>query len=92
LSGIAGWSKPVKIGVGVGVAAVVVGIVVLGSICSHRRRNRYANGIYGAQSGEYDEYGNRVPGYGMGYEPYRRMDRPNENNVTVNVVQGDMQH
>ena len=85
---IAGWSKPVKIGVGAAVGAIFVAIIVLGSLC-HRKR-KYGM-VYG-YSGEYDEYGNRVPGYTAGYESYRRADRPTENNVTVNVVQGDMQN
>ena len=79
------WSKPLKIGVGLAVGAVFVAILVLGSICKRRRRNTLAYG-YGV---EYDEYGHRVPGYAAGYESFRRADRLPENNVTVNVVQGD---
>ena len=92
LSGIESWSKAAKIGVGAGIAAVVIALIVFSSICNRRRRNRYAYGVYAEQLGGFDENGNRVPGCGRGYEPYRRMDRPNENNVTVNVVQGDMLH
>jgi hypothetical protein len=93
-SGIESWSKPVKIGVGIAVGAAVFAVVILGSICNRRRRNsdlRYGSGVYTGRVGEFDEYGNRVPGYTAGYEPYRRADRPVENNVTVNVVQGDLQ-
>jgi hypothetical protein len=94
LGGIESWSKPVKIGVGVGIGAVLVAIIVLGSLCNRRRRNNNVIHGYGVYSGgvdEFDEYGNRVPGYRAAYEPYRRA-RPTENNVTVNVVQGDLQH
>ncbi|KAH7311964.1 hypothetical protein BKA65DRAFT_517890 [Rhexocercosporidium sp. MPI-PUGE-AT-0058] len=84
---ISHWSLAAKVGIG---AAVVVAFVLLlvVSCLIKRRRNRifYKHGVE-MQGGQYDEYGNLVPGYSP-YEPYRRQDG-NGNNVTVNVVHGD---
>ncbi|KAE9365412.1 hypothetical protein N431DRAFT_488588 [Stipitochalara longipes BDJ] len=95
-SNINKWPMATKIGVGVGVLAFFVIFCVVLSICrSRRRRNR--NVIPGAYG--YDEFGNRVDGYGAGYvqrpgyEPYRPVHSPSPappNHVTVNVVQGDL--
>lgn len=90
-NGIAGWSKPVKIGAVIAVGVIFVAILVIGAICIRRRRSTSGH-AYGGYTGEFDEYGNRVPGYTTGYGSHRKMDMPTENNVTVNVVQGDIQH
>ncbi|TVY84017.1 hypothetical protein LSUE1_G002959, partial [Lachnellula suecica] len=89
-TGIASWPMKTKIGLGIAVGVAVLIVLVLAGVCSRRRSARVAYNGYAAQ---YDEYGNLVPAYNAGYEPYRRPDRNSEgNNVTVNVVQGDLQH
>jgi hypothetical protein len=78
-----------KLGVGIAVGAAVFILLVVEGIFS-RRNARVA---YSSYSGQYDEYRNLVPGYRAGYERYRRAGgNPDGNNVTVNVVHGDMQH
>jgi len=101
VSNINHWPLATKIGVGVGVLVILVLLCVVGSICRSRRR-RYANEIpgyeYSSELPQYDEFGNRVNVYGPGYvqrpgyEPYRSVASPSPgpNNVTVNVVQGDL--
>jgi hypothetical protein len=88
-----------KIGVGAGVFVGFILLCVVGSILRSRRRR--IRGVipgvygYGTELGEFDEFGNRINVYGPGYvsrpgyEPYRNTASP-ANNVTVNVVQGDL--
>jgi hypothetical protein len=52
---------------------------------------------YETELPQYDEFGNRIsaygPGYRPGFEPFRPVASPSPappNNVTVNVVQGDL--
>ena len=92
---IAGWIKPVKIGVGAAIGAAFITVVAFGSVWNRRRRNNRlvrGYGAYWSDIGEFDEYGNRVQGYSTRYGSYRRAERPTENNFTVNVVQGDLQN
>jgi len=98
------WRLATKIGVGIAVLAAFVLFCVVASICrSRRRRNRNViPGTYGYETEmpQYDEFGNRIGVYGPGYvqrpgyEPYRPVHSPSPappaNNVTVNVVQGDL--
>jgi len=87
---IASWPLKTKIAVGIAVGAAVVIFLVVAGIFSRRRNARVG---YGSYNGQYDEYGNLLPGYRAGYEPYRRTGgNLDGNNVTVNVVHGDMQH
>jgi hypothetical protein len=89
-SGIASWSKPLKIGVGTALAIFFVAVVALCSLCNRRRRRNL--GYVQGYEGSVDEFGvsRYQSSYGLG-GLYMR-ERPTENNVTVNVVQGDMQH
>lgn len=90
-SGIAAWSNARKIALGV--AVVVLVLVVLALVGLVRRRRSRMVVPYSAYNGsQYDEYGNLLPPpYGRtGYEPYRHAN--DGNNVTVNVVQGDLTH
>ena len=96
---ISKWPLATKIGVGTAVFVGVILFCVGGSILrSRRRRLRVIPGVYGYgnELGEFDEYGNRINVYGTGYvsrpgyEPYRTNAAPPANNVTVNVVQGDL--
>ena len=97
------WPLATKIGVGVAILVGFILFCVAAAICrSRRRRNR--NVIPGAYGGyepaQYDEFGNRISGYGAGsyvqrpgYEPFRPVASPAPqppNHVTVNVVQGDL--
>ena len=76
-----------KIGVGVGVVVAALALLTICVFCSRGRRRSNV-----AYIGEVDEYGNRVPAYTAGYEPLTMVDRSTENNVTVNVVQGEVLH
>lgn len=90
LNGINSWSTGKKIGVG---AAVIVLIIVVLALAGLVRRRRSRTVVaYPYSNRQYDEFGNPLPPpYGRaGYEPYRRANEGN--NVTVNVVQGDLQH
>ncbi|PMD63271.1 uncharacterized protein K444DRAFT_661298 [Hyaloscypha bicolor E] len=102
---ISKWPTATKIGAGVGVLALFVLLCVVLSICKSRRRRtrNVIPGAYGYDTAipQYDEFGNRVDGYGPppgyvqrpGYEPYRPVHSPSPappNHVTVNVVQGDL--
>lgn len=94
------WPLATKIGVVTGVCLGFIVLCVAGSILRNRRR-RLPGVIpgtygYGSELGGFDEYGNRTNAYGHGYvsrpgyEPYRTTASPAPNNVTVNVVQGDL--
>lgn len=97
-SSTSSWSRPAKIGVGSAVTFLFICFCIALCFCaSWRRRNQVSMQTYGSDDElrQYDEYGNRIDVYKMGYvvrpgfRSYRQVDTPG-NNVTVNVVQRDM--
>lgn len=87
-------SKNGKIVIAAGVIGIVVFIIILivAAIFRKNRRTRIIDMRNTNYNAGYDQYGNAYSGYGVagGYEPFRRAETP-ANNVTVNVVQGDLQ-
>ena len=91
-SSISRWSLGAKVGAGIAVAVAIAIFLALCAFQRHRRANEMR--IRGVDYTQYDDFGQPMQYSGLAnrasvYEPIRR-EAPG-NNVTVNVVQGDLQ-